>query len=176
MISDTYILLEQLGHRLDRESERRFNEALAEGLSDTDITEYIERNIDVAAPLRESAPVWDGGYVLCGVTGSGEAFAMRDPWGIRPAFWYADDEVWALASERPVLQTTFNVEASEIRELMPGQAVVISRSGKMRLERINGAEEGASMLIREGIFQPQFRCRHLSGAQAARPESCRTYP
>ena len=61
---------------------------------------------------------------------------MRDPWGIRPAFWYADDEVWALASERPVLQTTFNVEASEIRELMPGQAVVISRSGKMRLERI----------------------------------------
>ncbi len=136
MISDTYILLEQLGHRLDRESERRFNEALAEGLSDTDITEYIERNIDVAAPLRESAPVWDGGYVLCGVTGSGEAFAMRDPWGIRPAFWYADDEVWALASERPVLQTTFNVEASEIRELMPGQAVVISRSGKMRLEQI----------------------------------------
>ncbi len=136
MISDTYILLEQLGHRLDRESERRFNEAVARGLADTDITEYIEHHIDVAAPLRESSPVWDGGYVLCGVTGSGESFVMRDPWGIRPAFWYSDDEVWALASERPVLQTTFNVEAPAIHELMPGQAVVISRTGNMRLEQI----------------------------------------
>ena len=88
MISDTYILLEQLGHRLDRESERLFREAVDRGLHDSGITGYIEDNIDLAHVLEESAHVWDGGYVLCGVTGSGEMFCMRDPWGIRPAFWY----------------------------------------------------------------------------------------
>ena len=91
MVSDTYILLEQLGHRLDRESERCFNEAMEQGLTNTDITRYIEDHINLANVLKLSAPVWDGGYVLCGVTGSGEMMCMRDPWGIRPAFWYKDD-------------------------------------------------------------------------------------
>lgn len=136
MISDTYILLEQLGHRLDRESERLFNEAIALGLHDTEITAYIEKHIDIANVLRQSAPVWDGGYVLCAVTGSGEMAAMRDPWGIRPAFWYADGEVFALASERPVLQTTFNTDTDSIRELRPGQAVIVGRNGKIRTEQI----------------------------------------
>ena len=92
MVSDTYILLEQLGHRLDRESERCFEEAKAKGLENTDITRYIEDHINLSNVLKQSAPVWDGGYVLCGVTGSGELFSMRDPWGIRPAFYYKDDE------------------------------------------------------------------------------------
>ncbi len=122
MLSDTYLLLEQLGHRLNRESERCFAAAEAMGLSDRDITNYIEQHIDVANVLRESAPVWDGGYVVCGITGSGETFVLRDPWGIRPAFWYKNDEVFALASERPVLQTTFDLEVDEIVELQPGQA------------------------------------------------------
>lgn len=136
MISDTYILLEQLGHRLDRESERRFREAIEKGLTDTDITKYIEDHIDLAPVLEQSAPVWDGGYVLCGVTGSGEMFAMRDPWGIRPAFWYKDDEVFAFASERPVIQTSFKVEAEQVHELAPGQGIFISKSGKLSMRQI----------------------------------------
>ncbi|MDE7403199.1 MAG: amidophosphoribosyltransferase [Muribaculaceae bacterium] len=136
MISDTYLLLEQLGHRLDRESERHFNRAIELGLRDTDITEYIERNIDLANVLKNSSPVWDGGYVICGVTGSGEMMCMRDPWGIRPGFWYMDDEVFAMASERPVIQTAFNVEASQVHELAPGQALILSRDGKLRIEQI----------------------------------------
>ncbi len=136
MISDTYLLLEQLGHRLDRESERHFNEAIAAGLTDTDITRHIEDTIDVANVLRESAPVWDGGYVVCGITGSGEAFALRDPWGIRPAFWYADEDVVALASERPVIQTAFDLDTDAIHELLPGQALIISRTGEIRTPQI----------------------------------------
>lgn len=136
MISDTYILLEQLGHRLDRESERCFNEAVGLGLTDTDITRYIEDNIDLGNVLSQSAHVWDGGYVLCGVTGSGEMFCMRDPWGIRPAFWYMDEEVFALASERPVLQTTFNVEAENIFEVAPGQAIFINKDGTRSIRQI----------------------------------------
>lgn len=136
MISDTYILLEQLGHRLDRESERLFNEAVARGLRDTGITDYIEEHMDLSNVLRGSAGVWDGGYVLCGVTGSGEMMCMRDPWGIRPAFWTMNEEVFALASERPVLQTAFNIEAEEIHELAPGQAIIVGRDGRMRTEQI----------------------------------------
>ncbi|MBD5305045.1 MAG: amidophosphoribosyltransferase [Bacteroides sp.] len=138
MVSDTYLLLEQLGHRLDREAERRFQDALNAGLQDREITEYIEDTIDVANVLRESAPVWDGGYVLCGVTGSGEMFALRDPWGIRPAFWYKDEEVFVLASERPVIQTTLNVTTDKVKELRPGEAVIISKEGDLRLEQIIG--------------------------------------
>lgn len=134
--ADTYIMLEQVGHRLDRESERLWQEAHEQGLRGTDITEYIERNIDVCNVLRTSAPEWDGGYVVCGLTGSGESFAMRDPWGIRPAFYYIDDEIMVLASERPVIQTAFNLEAADIHELMPGQAIVMSKDGGMRLEQI----------------------------------------
>ena len=136
MMSDTYLLLEQLGHRLDRESERCFNEAMALGLTDQAITKYIEQHINVANVLRQSAPVWDGGYALCGVTGSGESFVLRDPWGIRPCFWYADDEVIAVASERPVIQTSFDREVSDIHELLPGQALIINRDGQWRTEQI----------------------------------------
>ena len=96
--ADTYILLEQIGHRLDRESERLFKEACEKGLVKKDITSYIEENIDIVNVLRKSCSIWDGGYVLCGMTGSGEMFAMRDPWGIRPAFWYKNEEQVVLAS------------------------------------------------------------------------------
>lgn len=136
MISDTYILLEQLGHRLDRESERLFNEAMRLGLTNTDITAYIEEHIDLANVLRLSAPVWDGGYVLCGITGSGEMFTLRDPWGIRPAFWYKNDEVLVVASERPVIQTSLDVEAESVHELGAGEALFVNKHGEMRTERI----------------------------------------
>ncbi|MCF0235340.1 MAG: amidophosphoribosyltransferase [Bacteroidaceae bacterium] len=136
MLSDTYLLLEQLGHRLDREAERCFQRALDLGLTDRDITQYIEDHIDVAQMLREAAPIWDGGYCVCGITGSGETFALRDPWGIRPAFWYKNDEVFALASERPVIQTTFDLEADEVIELLPGQALITNKQGELRIEQI----------------------------------------
>ena len=139
--ADTYIMLEQVGHRLDREVERLFNLAAAEGLTGMDITHYIEDHIDLANVLRTSSKEWDGGYVMCGLTGSGETFAVRDPWGIRPAFWYQDDEIAVLASERPVIQTALNVSADRIRELQPGQALLINKAGKLRTVQINKPRE-----------------------------------
>ena len=136
MLSDTYLLLEQLGHRLDRESERCYGEAMEKGLHDCAITEYIEEHINVANVLKQCASIWDGGFVLCGVTGSGESFVMRDPWGIRPCFWYKDDEVIAVASERPVIQTALDREAEHINELLPGQALIMRKDGSHRLEQI----------------------------------------
>ena len=136
MFADTYILLEQLGHRLDRESERLFEQARAQGLEGLDITEYIEEHIDLANVLRTAAPAWDGGYVLCGATGSGEMFTLRDPWGIRPAFWYQGDDVFVLASERPVIQTTLDVSTADVHELKPGQAILVDKHGRVRTEQI----------------------------------------
>lgn len=136
MFADTYIMLEQLGHRLDRESERLFEEAKAQGKTAKDITHYIEDNIDTSHVLEQSAPIWDGGYVVCGATGSGEVFSMRDPWGIRPAFWYKDDEIMVLASERPVIQTCLGIEADQINELLPGQGLFVNRRGDLKLKQI----------------------------------------
>lgn len=134
--SDTYIMLELIGHRLDRESERLYKIAEENGLEGSAITSFIEDNIDVNNVLRTSTPMFDGGYVLCGFTGSGEMFSMRDPWGIRPAFWYKDDEVLVVASERPVIQTTFDLEADQVNELLPGQAIKVSKDGGMSLTNI----------------------------------------
>lgn len=139
--SDTYIMLEQVGHRLDREVERLYQHYKAEGLSGLELTGAIEDNIDLTNVIRSSSKDWDGGYVICGLTGSGESFAMRDPWGIRPAFWYKDDEIIVLASERPVIQTALNVAADDVHELEPGQAVLVNKKGEMRLEQINEPKE-----------------------------------
>lgn len=152
MVSDTYILLEQLGHRLDRESERCYEEAKSLGLENTDITHYIEDHINLCNVLRQSAPVWDGGYVLCGVTGSGEMFSMRDPWGIRPAFYYKDDEVLVVASERPVIQTTLDVEAEEVHELLPGQGLFMNKDGEMRTEQVLEAKKYAACSFERVYF------------------------
>lgn len=152
MVSDTYILLEQMGHRLDRESERCFEEAKAKGLENTDITRYIEDHINLSNVLKQSAPVWDGGYVLCGVTGSGELFSMRDPWGIRPAFYYKDDEVLVIASERPVIQTTLDVEAEEVHELLPGQGIFMTKDGVMHTEQVLEAKKYAACSFERVYF------------------------
>lgn len=138
--ADTHIMLEQLGHRLDREVERVYAECSAEGLTGLDLTHAIEDRMDMARVLQSSSPIWDGGYVMCGMTGSGETFALRDPWGIRTAFWYADDEVIVLASERPVIQTVFNVPADAITELLPGQALLTRKDGTMHLQQINAPQ------------------------------------
>lgn len=134
--ADTYIMLELLGHRLDREVERLFNEAKEKGLKGMEITNYIEDHVDLANMLRTATKGWDGGYVICGVTGSGESYAMRDPWGIRTAFWYADDDKIVLASERPVIQTALGVDIDDIHELQPGQALFINKKGDYRFEQV----------------------------------------
>ena len=134
--ADAYILLELMGHRLDREVERNYVDAKAQGLTGRDITRYIDTHVEIANVLRTTLPHFDGGYVVCGITGSGEFFAMRDPNGIRPAFWYADDEIVAVASERPVLQTTFGLECEQIREIGPGAALIVKGDGSFSLQRI----------------------------------------
>ena len=134
--ASTYFMLEQMGHRLDREVERVFRIAEDKGLQGLDITQYIEDHMDIANVMRTSAPIWDGGYVVGGITGSGEAYVIRDPWGIRTAFWYADDEVIVTASERAAIQTAMNVTSDKVNELQPGQAICINKKGKYKLEQI----------------------------------------
>ena len=141
IFGDSYITLELMGHRLDREVERLYAEAKQQGLQGTDITRYIDDNVKVENVLKTTMPHFDGGYVMCGLTGSGELFAVRDPWGIRPAFWYQDDEVVVLASERPVIQTTFDLQAKDIHELQPGQSLIVRKSGESCLEQILPANE-----------------------------------
>ena len=133
---DSYITLELMGHRLDREVERLFCEAKKTGLEGTDVTDYIDHHVEIANVLKTTMPHFDGGYVMCGLTGSGEMFAVRDPNGIRPAFWYQDDEVVVLASERPVIQTTFDLQADDIHELRPGQSLIVRKNGESGLEQI----------------------------------------
>ena len=134
--ADTFIMLEQLGHRLDREVERLYQKYEAEGLRGMEITDAIEGHVDLSNVLRRCAPHWDGGFVICGLTGSGESFSVRDPWGIRPAFYYADDEIVILASERPVIQTAMNVRTEDIHELERGEALLIDKKGEWRTTRI----------------------------------------
>ncbi len=138
---DSYITLELMGHRLDREVERLFVEAKEQGLEGTSITDYIDNHVEMANVLRTTMQHFDGGYVMCGLTGSGEMFAVRDPWGIRPAFWYQDDEIVALASERPVIQTTFDLQADDIRELKSGEALIVRKNGDLSLEQILPAND-----------------------------------
>ena len=139
--SDSYITLELMGHRLDREVERLFIEAKELGLQDTDITNYIEDHVQISNVLRTTMADYDGGYVMCGMTGSGEMFAMRDPWGIRPAFFYKDEEVIAVASERAVLQTTFDLTCDDVQELPAGQALIVHKNGSSALETILEAKD-----------------------------------
>ena len=138
---DSYITLELMGHRLDREVERLFVEAKEKGLEGTGITNYIDEHVEMANVLKTTMIHYDGGYVMCGLTGSGEMFAVRDPWGIRPAFFYRDEELIALASERPVLQTTFDVDSEKVFELKPGQALIVHKNGESRLEQIMSAKK-----------------------------------
>ena len=138
---DSYITLELMGHRLDREVERLYSEARRQGLEGTDITRYIDDHVEMANVLKTTMSHFDGGFVMCGLTGSGEMFAMRDPWGIRPAFWYQDEEVVVLASERPVIQTTFDLQAEDIHELQPGQSLIVRKNGESGLGQILSAQK-----------------------------------
>ncbi len=136
LYSDTFLLLEQLGHGLDRENERLYAIHRANGLSGLSLTEAIAKDLNVANLLRRCAPLWDGGYVICGIVGNGDAWVMRDPRGIRPAFYYADDEVIVVASERPVIQTAFHLTTDQVKELPRGCAIVIDRNSSFDIQHI----------------------------------------
>lgn len=133
--NDTHILLEQIGFALDKENHRLYREYRDE-LKDNVLAKKIEDNIDLANVLKTVVPDWDGGYVMCGATGSGDVFALRDPNGIRPAFYYVDDEVIVVASERPVIQTCFDVHISKVNPLSPGEALVVNKAGEVSKKRI----------------------------------------
>jgi len=139
--SDTVTILENVGHRLDEENERIFRIFKEQGYSKREITPLIEKHIDLATVLGKASRNWDGGYVMAGIVGHGDAFAIRDPAGIRPAFWFTDDEVAVVASERPVIQTIFNVRTDRIRELPPASALIIKASGEFSVERIREETE-----------------------------------
>ncbi len=139
--SDGYIMLELMGHRLDREVERNYIAAREKGLTGTGITGYIDCHVDMANVLSTTMKHFDGGYVVSGLTGSGEMFSMRDPNGIRPAFFYSNDEIVAIASERPVLQTGFDVAVSDIEEIKPGEALLVNKDGEVSRKQILAPRE-----------------------------------
>ncbi|MDE6126086.1 MAG: amidophosphoribosyltransferase, partial [Muribaculaceae bacterium] len=140
--SDTIVLLEQLGYALDSENHRLYRE-FRDKLQDPELGVAIEDNIDIPRVLANASPQWDGGFVICGATGSGDMFALRDKNGIRPAFYYIDDEVVVLTSERPVIQTVFNVRRSEVKELEPGSALIVSKNGDIQVTDILGKGENS---------------------------------
>lgn len=134
--SDTVILLEQIGYYLDKENQRLYNQFKAEGFDGVALTNKIEDNIDIANVIKEPSKTWDGGFVICGADGSGDIFILRDPNGIRPCFYYLDDEAFVAASERPVIQTAMNVRICDIKELEPGEAIMVSKHGKVTIKQI----------------------------------------
>lgn len=133
--SDTIMLLEGLGYALDEENQRLYRQ-FRENFEDPELTRKIEDNIDLRRVLSASAPQWDGGYVICGATGSGDMFAMRDPGGIRPAFYYVDDEIAVVASERPVIQTVMNVSKARVCELALGDALIVKKNGQVEISGV----------------------------------------
>ncbi|QNR25676.1 amidophosphoribosyltransferase [Croceimicrobium hydrocarbonivorans] len=134
--ADTVTILEKIGHFLDEQNEKLYRKFKKQGLSKADISPKIAEEIDIPKILRKSAKRWDGGYAMAGLFGHGDAFVLRDPNGIRPAFYYDDDEVCVVASERPVIQTAFNVPFAEIKEIEPGHALVIKKSGETEMQEI----------------------------------------
>ncbi len=140
--SDTIVLLEQLGYALDRENHRLYTE-YRDTLAEPALSHRIEDSLNIENMLRSEAPAWDGGFVICGATGSGDMFVLRDSHGIRPAFYYADDEVVVVASERPVIQTVFNIPRRDVKELTPGSALTVNKAGQLRVTDILGDKANA---------------------------------
>ena len=142
--SDTVTILENVGHFLDEEVQLLFRQYKNEGYPNREITNYIEKNLDVKKILERSQRKWDGGYVIAGMIGHGDAFVTRDPWGIRPAYYYYDDEIAVVASERPVIQTAINVRACQVQELLPGHAIIIKKDGTITDELVRVPQQRSS--------------------------------
>jgi amidophosphoribosyltransferase len=172
--SDTVTILENIGHRLDEENERVFRIFKDQGHSKKDISPLIEENLDLVTILKKASRDWDGGYVMAGMVGHGDAFVIRDPSGIRPAFYYINDEVVVVASERPVIQTVFNVRTDDVNELPPAHALITKVSGVTSIEKIG--EEAAQrkcsferIYFSRGTDKAIYRERKKLGEQLAGP-------
>jgi amidophosphoribosyltransferase len=150
--SDTFLMLEQLGYRLDMEVQKEYDQIKKRYTNDLIITQKIEDQLDIASVIRKSEHLWDGGYVITGMLGHGDAFAFRDAMGIRPAFYYHDDEIVVVASERPVIQTSMNVTESQVKELVPGQAIIIKKNGEIRFDTIRVASPELKRCSFERIY------------------------
>ncbi|MFA7272577.1 MAG: amidophosphoribosyltransferase [Crocinitomicaceae bacterium] len=143
-VSDTVTVLEKIGHFLDVENEEMYNQLKPQGYTNEEIYAKIAEKLDVVKILKKASEDWDGGYAMAGLMGHGDAFVLRDPAGIRPVSWYEDDEIVVVASERPVLQTAFNLREDQIKELTPGHALIIKRNGVVSETEINAPTERKS--------------------------------
>jgi len=135
--SDTVTVMEKIGHFVDVENSELYHQFKPDGSPNRDVYNLIAEKIDIAKILKKSSDVWDGGYAMAGLLGHGDAFVLRDPNGIRPAFWYEDDEIVVVTSERPVIQTAFNVDINKIKELKPGHALIVKKNGLATEVEIN---------------------------------------
>ncbi len=135
-MTDTVTVMEKIGHHLDNEVSELYQKLIAEGISKKESSGLIEKELNLQKILQKSAKNWDGGYAMAGLLGHGDAFVLRDPAGIRPVFYYYDDEVVVVASERPVIQTVFNVKTDAVKELEPGSALIIKKDGKITVENV----------------------------------------
>jgi amidophosphoribosyltransferase len=149
---DTFLMLESLGFQLDKEVQREYDTIKKRYSNDLIITQKIEENLDIASFIRKSEKMWDGGYTICGMLGHGDAFVFRDPNGIRPGFYYADDEIVVVASERAVIQTAMNVKEEQVHELDPGGIMIIKKSGQIKFDTIRPAAPKLSQCSFERIY------------------------
>ena len=150
--ADTAIVLEKIGHFVDREVETLFRKYKDAGLDNITITNKIAEEIDIAKILQKASKRWDGGYVLAGMLGHGDAFVLRDPSGIRPCFYYENDEFVAVASERPVILTALNMQSDQVKELDAGQAIIIKKNGQVTIEQVLTPDEKLSKCSFERIY------------------------
>lgn len=149
---DTFLMLESLGFQLDREVQKEYDKIKLRYTNDISITQKIEENLDIASFIRKSEKLWDGGYTICGMLGHGDSFVFRDPKGIRPAFYYANDEIVVTASERPVIQTAMNVKEEDVKELNPGEAMIIKKNGTITFATIRPAASEFAKCSFERIY------------------------
>jgi len=172
---DTFLMLESLGFKLDREVQKEYDKTKQRYTNDLVITQKIEENLDIASFIRKSEKNWDGGYVICGMLGHGDSFVFRDPKGIRPAFYYIDDEIVVTASERPVIQTAMNVKEEDVHELQPGEAMIIKKNGTIKFETIRTASPNLAKCSFERIYFSRgsdidiYKERKKLGEQLAQP-------
>ncbi len=150
--ADTFLMLESLGSRLDKEVQKHYDRLKTTHSDDLRITGKIEENLNIASFIRESEQYWDGGYVICGMVGHGDSFVFRDPKGIRTAFYYTDEEIAVVASERPVIQTVMNVKEKDITELQPGQAMIVKKNGTILFDTIRTADPQPAPCSFERIY------------------------
>ncbi|WP_019538044.1 hypothetical protein [Proteiniphilum acetatigenes] len=150
--ADTFVMLESLGHYLDREVQYQYDHLGKEQMNGQEVSRQIGEKLDIPFLLKRASGIWDGGYALCGLIGCGDAFVLRDPWGIRSAFYYHDDEVAVVASERPVIQTAFNLKKEDVHELNPGEALIVKRNGSINLHQIQEKKKKITPCSFERIY------------------------